>query len=313
MKILFVSSGNSRWNVIPFIKSQGESLISAGQEVNYFTIQGKGIKGYLKNTKKLRDYLKNHEVDIIHAHFGKTGLVCVLTFPKIPIVLSVMGKDAYGDFNSNGKRITTSYLGIFITQIAMLFVKRIIVKSKNIYKLVVLKKKTHIIPNGVDFQKFKPNSFNKDYKNVLYLANNNDTRKNYKLLKNAIDLIDDIEIKLINPYPIEPSEFPKYLNNSSVFVLTSYNEGSPNVIKEAMACNIPVVSTDVGDVKEVIGKTNGCYITTFEPEDVAKKVKLALEFGKRTNGRENIKHLESSIIAKKIIDLYKEVLTGYNT
>ncbi len=91
-------------------------------------------------------------------------------------------------------------------------------------------------------------------------------------------------------------------------MLTSYNEGSPNVIKEAMACNMPIVSTNVGDVKEVVGKTKGCYITSFEPEDVAEKIKLALEFGKRTIGRDDIKHLESSVIAKKIINVYKSVL-----
>ena len=91
-------------------------------------------------------------------------------------------------------------------------------------------------------------------------------------------------------------------------MLTSLWEGSPNVIKEAMACNIPIVSTDVGDVREVIGNTEGCYITSFEPEYIAEKIELALQFGKRTDGRENIKHLESSLIARKIIDLYKKIV-----
>ena len=99
-----------------------------------------------------------------------------------------------------------------------------------------------------------------------------------------------------------------YFNASDLVLLTSFWEGSPNVIKEAMACNVPIVSTDVGDVKEVIGKTEGCYITSFDPEDVAEKIKLALKFGKRTTGIEDIKHLESSLIAKKIIKIYKSVL-----
>ena len=99
-----------------------------------------------------------------------------------------------------------------------------------------------------------------------------------------------------------------YLNAADALVLTSLWEGSPNVIKEAMACNLPIVSTDVGDVKEVIGDTEGCYITSYEPSDVAGKIKLALDFGKRTNGREKIKHLEINTIAKRIIDVYNEVL-----
>ena len=77
-----------------------------------------------------------------------------------------------------------------------------------------------------------------------------------------------------------------------------------------MACNCPIVSTDVGDVKEVIGKTEGCYITSFDPKDVAEKIKMALDFGKRTNGRNHIKHLEINNIAKKIINVYEHVLNS---
>ena len=71
--------------------------------------------------------------------------------------------------------------------------------------------------------------------------------------------------------------------------------------------NIPIVSTDVGDVREVIGNTQGCYLTSFEPSDVADKIEKALLFGKRTTGRKDIRHLESGIIAKKIISIYKKI------
>jgi glycosyltransferase involved in cell wall biosynthesis len=92
--------------------------------------------------------------------------------------------------------------------------------------------------------------------------------------------------------------------------LTSFHEGSPNVIKEAMACNCPIVSTDVGDVKDVIGNTEGCYITTFDLQDVIRKIKMALDFGKRTKGRERIMQagLDSKTIANRIIDVYHQVL-----
>jgi len=91
-------------------------------------------------------------------------------------------------------------------------------------------------------------------------------------------------------------------------ILTSKFEGSPNVIKEAMACNCPIVSTDVGDVREVIGNTEGCFITSFEPEGVAKKIKLAIEFNKKTNGRDNITHLDEKVIAQRLIDVYQSAI-----
>ena len=77
-----------------------------------------------------------------------------------------------------------------------------------------------------------------------------------------------------------------------------------------MACNCPIVSTDVGDVKEVIGNTEGCYICSYDTGVVADKIKLALNFGKRTNGRKKIKHLDQKIIAQKIIGVYNKVLNN---
>ena len=93
-------------------------------------------------------------------------------------------------------------------------------------------------------------------------------------------------------------------------VLTSFHEGSPNVIKEAMACNCPIVATNVGDVEFIIGDTKGCYISDFDANDVAEKIKLALEFGKKTEGRNRIIEfgLDSRSVARKIIRVYKQVL-----
>lgn len=313
MKILFVSSGNSANGIAPLVKNQGESLKNAGIEISYFTIYGKGILGYLKNRSKLRTLVKKNDFDVVHAHYTLSGWLCLLSFLKKPIVLSVMGSDAYGEFNINGKRHFYSYFFMLLTQLIQPFVKSIIVKSNNIKKYIYLKKKCHLIPNGVNFNLFKPQAkaisrsvlgLPPDKKIVLYLANSEDPRKNFKLLNNASSFLTNKEIEIINPYPISNKEFSDYLNACDVFVLTSFNEGSPNVIKEAMACNCPIVSTDVGDVNEVISGTPGCYLASFKPKDVAIKIEKAIRFDKRTNGRENIKHLDSNVIAHKIRNIY---------
>ena len=75
-----------------------------------------------------------------------------------------------------------------------------------------------------------------------------------------------------------------------------------------MACNCPIVSTDVGSVEEIIDHTKGCYLTSFDPDDVSEKLKLAIVFGKRTNGHQKIRHLDNDIIAKRIISIYKSIL-----
>lgn len=105
------------------------------------------------------------------------------------------------------------------------------------------------------------------------------------------------------------------INSSDFLLLTSFREGSPQVIKEAMACNCPIVSTDVGDIKWVIGNTEGCYLTTFDPKVVAEKLKMAIEFAQtkgRTNGRDRIIQLglDAESVAKKVLEVYQKVLNS---
>ncbi len=313
MKVLFISSGNSKAGISPIIKNQGESLRKQGVELEYFTIKGKGIKGYLKNIKPLKQFLKQNQFDIVHAHYSLVALVAILAGAK-PIVVSFMGDDVLGSQRDDGSFMLYGKFIVSVSKIVNRLVSFSIVKSKEMQDKMP---NAEIIANGVDFNKYKPldkkfscKKINKDEKSnyILFPANPNRQEKNYNLFQNAVSLINKEFIETMY-YDNTPNEYtPFYYNAASVVVLTSYHEGSPNVIKEAMACNIPIVSTDVGDVREVIGKTKACYITSFEPEDVADKIKKALAFGKRTTGREDIKHLESSVVAKRIIAIYKKVL-----
>ena len=79
------------------------------------------------------------------------------------------------------------------------------------------------------------------------------------------------------------------------------------VVKEAMACNLPIVSTDVGDVAEIIEGVSGCYLANPDPEDVAEKLMGVLKLCQRTNGRDKVRWLDSNLIAKRIISIYHEL------
>jgi len=100
------------------------------------------------------------------------------------------------------------------------------------------------------------------------------------------------------------------LNAADLLLSTSLWEGSPNIIKEAMACNCPIVSTDVGDVKWLLDGVEGCFITTNDPNDIANKIRKALDIKGKTKGREKLISLglDSKNIAKKIVSVYEEVM-----
>ncbi|GAA4305220.1 glycosyltransferase [Nibribacter koreensis] len=319
MKVLFVCSGNSKnFEVVPFIKEQGDSLVRRGIEVDYYPIVGKGLAGYLKAGLQLRKHLQTKQYDLIHAHFTLSGWSAVLGARKTPVILSLMGSDAYGEYIGVNKIKFSSRYFTLLTYLIQPFTKVLISKSANIEKYVFMKDKSYIVPNGINKEKFKPSTEDHrtelglplDKKLVLFLGNKTNIRKNYPLAKQAVDSLNRPDVELINPFPVTHDQIPKYLNAVDVLVVPSLMEGSPNVIKEAMACNCPIVSTDMGDAKWVLGDTPGCYATSFDPADFAQKLKLSLDFAEkhgRTNGAQRIKNLglDADTVANRIVDIYK--------
>jgi glycosyltransferase involved in cell wall biosynthesis len=309
MKVLFVCSGNvKKFDISPIVKNQGESLINREISLDYFGIKGKGFIGYFMNIFKLKNFISAGNYDIIHGHYSFSGIIASLATNK-PIITSLMGSD-----------INIKYLYKLIIKIFSKYCwKCTIVKSESIKNTIGLPDAV-VIPNGVDFERFIPMNkelakklvnFDQHKKYIIFIADPEREEKNFLLAKTSFGLLKNKNIELYIVFGengIDHNLIPYYINAADVLLLTSKREGSPNVIKEAMACNCPIVSTNVGDVNSIIGKTNGCYITSFSPIDIVNKLTLALNFSSRTNGRKNIHYLDNKIIAKKIIGLYNMIL-----
>jgi len=317
MRVLFVASGNKEFNVSPFVFSQGNSLENAGVELDYFIIKGKGILGYLKNIPELRKRVKSGNYDIIHSHYSYSAWVSLLSFSGLPQVVSFMGTDVYGDVNHKGKPKLRGKLNYLISKLIQPFMDEIIVKSERLGRYVYLKHKMHVVPNGVNFSIFRPQSksearkkikLSSNKKQILFLGNKNNPRKNFSLLNDSLKQLDQNQFELLPfKYPIAKEKVPLYLNSADVVIMTSFLEGSPNVVKEAMACNKPIVSVDVGDVPEVIGNTEGCYVVDYNARQLANKIIEASNF-EITTGRKDIEHLEINNIANRIISIYQKAL-----
>ena len=305
MNVLFISSGNSKYGISPIVYNQGLSLQNAGVNLSYFTIKGKGITGYLKNIFKLHKLLNQKQYDLFHAHYSASSFAASLAGAR-PLIVSLMGSDVKA-----GK-----HAKLLLMIFNKLFWKRCIVKSADMKRSLGIKS-ANVIPNGIDFNKFKKIikeeaikriGWDKNKKYIVFASDPGRYEKNYKLAKVAFQSLNYNSLELKHLIDIPHDEMPYIYSAADVVLCTSLWEGSSNVIKEAMACNCPIVTTDVGDVNEVIGNTDGSYICSYDPLDVAKKLDNAIRFGKRTLGRNSIKHLDQEIIAKKVVKLYQDAL-----
>lgn len=307
MKVLVVVSGNAN-SISPFVADQVKELNNLGVETDYFLIGGKGIRGYLKNLPGLRNKIHEFIPNIIHAHYGLSSLLASFQ-RKVPVVTTFHGSDI------NDKRIRIfSFIADKLNAVSI-FVAEDLAKR-------IKKSNPIVFPCGVDLETFYPIekrvakrkmglSINKKY--ILFSSSFNNYVKNYPLAKTAISLLKDVDIELLELKSYNRNEVATLINAVDLALMTSFAEGSPQFIKEAMACNCPIVSTDVGDVKEVIGNTEGCHITSFDIKETAMKINLVLDFSlknSKTNGRKRIVGLglDSGSVAKKIINIYKEVL-----
>ncbi|MBO4905635.1 MAG: glycosyltransferase [Bacteroidaceae bacterium] len=307
MKVLFVGSGNHA-KISPIIKAQGDSLVKAGVDVDYFLIKGKGIRGYLAQVRPLRRYLKQNHYDAVHAHYSLSAYVASLAGAK-PLVVSLMGSDV------KAKGWHSRLVRIFSRLYRW---KNIIVKSKDMAEAVRIKG-VKIIPNGVDTDLFVPMDKDKcrqklgweeGKKHVLFPANPDRPEKDFALAMQAIKLLgEDVIIHVFKDVGHSDTVF--YYNAADTVLLTSKWEGSPNVIKEALACCRPIVSTNVGDVKERLSGVEGCYVAeTREPEELSGFLKRTIDMEGRTSGRDAIisDKLDSRQIADKIINIYKNAI-----
>jgi glycosyltransferase involved in cell wall biosynthesis len=275
--------------------------------VDYYPIKGKGVLGYLSNVGKLRIYLRENHFDVIHAHYSLTAFVASLAMAS-PLVVSLMGSDVKKGL------VYRMFIHIFAFFFSW---KTIIVKSEDM-KTSLKIKRAKVIPNGVDISRFceLPQrdcqiklGWDENKRHILFPANNTRPVKNYRLLEQAVKILKDkdLEIHWFDNIPNE--ETPLWYNAADVVVMTSLWEGSPNAIKEAMACNRPVVSTKVGNVDWLFGETKGCFFTNFSARDCADKILAALAFSGRTNGRQYIINLglSNDLVAKRLVEIYEDV------
>lgn len=308
MKVIFVASGNQKIeSIAPFVQVQMDSLAEQGVEISLYRVVGRGIKGYVTNTIRLRKILKREQPDIVHAHYSICGYLASIANLglKSSVVVSLMGSDM-----------------VVKLPLIRFFAKKIwdmtIVKSREMYDRLNAVK-ARIIPNGVNIDKMclldrddsrKKCGFEDTKQYVIWCSQIDREEKNYPLAQKAVDLLSDKNVVLLPVQDAPHHMMNVYMRAADVLLLTSKREGSPNVIKEAMACNLPIVSTNVGDVEWLLDHVEGAYITQDDtPQNVCECLKKALTFMGNSTGRQRLIDigLTTRSIASDIINIYTDI------
>ena len=301
-----------------FIKSQVDSLIAAGVEVEVIHPKpGPILMRYLSIIAQVWQRTRTKRFDIVHGHYGQFCLFARLQW-SAPVVASFLGDDLLGTPLGDGKYSRLHALNTKISRWLCKRVDAVIVKSAEMKRAAGIRH-AFVIPNGVDFELFRPAQradarealgWHQDRHYIVFGNDPNIPRKGYALAHSAVEQLrtQGVPVELIVANGLQQKKLVQYLNASDALILSSLSEGSPNIVKEAMACNIPVVATNVGDVVELIGQTAGCTVTSHVPEELAKGIETALRHDGPTTGRSDIAHLERSVVATQVISVYESVL-----
>ncbi|MBB27888.1 MAG: hypothetical protein CME25_03185 [Gemmatimonadetes bacterium] len=305
-----------------FVKSQIDSIISIGHDVKVFQIDGRRNRlNYILAILRLRRLVRTTNYDLVHAHYGLSGIVACMQ-KRFPVLVSFCGDDLLGTPDGKGGLTYASRAIMRAGQWVSKSANGIVVKTRQMKYFIRSprdQKKAVVIPNGVDLELFKPISkgeaqkacgLRSDRRYVLFPSTSYERRKRFDLAEKALDLlkVKHPEVELVLLYHKPQGMVPVFMNACDAMVMTSDWEGSPNVVKEAMACNLPIVSVDAGDAWEVIGNAAHCYRAYRNPDDIADKLNCVLVTGERSNGREHIAHLEIGNVAKRVLAVYEAVL-----
>lgn len=307
MRVLIVASYNKN-RFAPFVVEQAESLQQAGCEIEWFGVQGKGIIGYLNEIPQLRKAIQEYQPDIIHAHYGLSCLLANIATRRVPVVSTYHGSDI------NLPKIRP------LSKMAMrLSAWNIFVSKRNMELVGAIEgKKCSLNPCGVALSEGqlqtreearKMLGWNTDAKKVLFAGAFDNTVKDPELAKRAVALLDETELIELKGY--SRKEVNQLMCAANCLLMTSKTEGSPQVIKEAMACGCPIVSVDVGDVAERTTGIDGCYIVSSrESEELASALTKALVFKGKTHGRERIIELglTNEQVACRIMKIYEDII-----
>ena len=326
IRVLMVTSDwlwNSWGGPAVFIARQAEFLRREGVDVDLFPFRGaRDPRNYLAAWREVSRRVEGGGYDLVHAQFGQSGITAL---PKrLPLVVTYRGDDLEGIIGQNGRYLPTGWVLRSLSRLVARQADAAIVVSEHMRRYLPRSVEAHVMPSGIDLDLFRPEprdvvrhrlGLPLETRLILFVGNPLLARKRYGLAQAAVDLVNrTMPARLIVGWEMQHRQIADLMNASDALVVTSMQEGSPNSVKEALACNLPVVSVQVGDVPARLGGISGCELCPDErAETIAAGLERVLQRGGRVEGRSAVRHLDERLLTQRLIGIYRSVLPASKT
>ncbi len=317
MKILYVtnmypSTNDPTYGI--FVKEQIEAICNC-EKIDYrvYAIDGKkGLWQYIKSINEIHTLLSKEHFDLIHVHYGLSGLFLLLLNPKIPVLMTLHGGDIQAE---QGKTVQVALTKSILRKCD--YAITLNDRMDKITKRYI--QNTEIVPCSVNTALFDEDSNSKNTEksevHVLFPSARDRYVKDFPLFQKTCEVLREHYHMNVVEYYLENlsrQEVAELFNKVDVLLMTSISEGSPQVVKEAMACNLPIVSTNVGDVSVLLDDVRNSYVANGrdanELADLVYKSLSASKEGIAPRDKISQLGLDDNSIAQKVLSIYKRLI-----
>jgi O-antigen/teichoic acid export membrane protein len=315
LRVLVVIPDKEQANGFPFSRRQArffEKQLHADIEIFYLENRN-SVLSLLRSSRKFKKVQQRFNPEVVHVHYGSVASMFTVLNSKAPVVITFLGSDLNPTRSEGWLR---DLLGRLFSQLSAYFASGLICVSKNLRdRLWWRREEVLIAPLGAELEVFYPMDRQScrqklgwtDKGAVVLFNGNNPIVKRTDLAEKTIELLQDrgVDVRLhILSGKIPFEDIPLLLNASDALLLCSDSEGSPSMVKEAMACNIPVVSNDVGDVADRIANVHPGGIYEQNAASLADGLEICIRSGERSNGRDMAaeNRADATIVDREVLD-----------
>lgn len=320
LRVLSVIPGDGVGTSMIFARRQSASLESAGAQVReHYFLDRMTAGGVSTERRALRGIVAEFAPDIVHAHYGTvTGLLCT-SIGANSVVVTFRGSDLNP---SPAVSAIRSQVGRWFSQLAAQRADGVICVSQQLSeRLWVRPRRLLILSSGIDTELFQPRDRQEARQRlgipqgvpmILFNEGRDPMAKRTSLAREVVDRVrvsrPDLLLRVMRG-EVPPVDVPWLMAAADVLLVTSLFEGSPNIVRESLACELPVVSVRVGDVAEHLEGVDNCHLCSDDVAALAEGVEMVLTSGRRAGRRSNVEQSLTSV-ANELLRFYAECLEG---